>query len=428
MEILSTTITTKSGLDLSVNQPCMKRGFVKQVTSFFALFCIVFIPFPFSISKFQLPVTDFIFGRLVGFVSKNIFGLLLTDTHVHSDTIAMYVLVLILFIIAVIISWVLIQIKKWAMCRDKVFAFIYSLLCYYLALQLLKYGLDKVFKNQFYLPEPNTLYTPVGKIPKDLLYWSTMGTSHFYNVFLGSMETLAAILILIKRTRLIGLLMSLFIMINVVAVNFGFDISVKLFSLLLLFLTLYLLTPYIKKLYQFFFTQQAVTGKPTSGEVVLIQNRFLSASLKWFVVGIIFLEAFYPFIKSGSFNSDRAKRPYLHGAYEVKQFIAGTDTLKQVDFPVKRFFIHRDSYMIFQDREDGMTDYKLSYDIDKYKYVLTDYQLHKISIHFNYNEGDSVLILQYSNGGKAYQLAGKTLNWRKLPAIRKSFHWTADGE
>jgi hypothetical protein len=404
----------------------MKRGFVKHVASFFALCCVVFVPFPFNISTVQLPVTEFVFGDLIGFVSSTIFGKTLTDTHVHSDNMAMYVLVLLLFVLAILITLVLFQIKKWPLHSDRIFAFTYRLICYYLALQLLKYGLDKVFKNQFYVPEPNTLYTPMGKIPKDLLYWSSMGTSYFYSVFLGSLETLAAILILIKRTRLAGLLMSFFIMINVVAVNFGFDISVKLYSLLLLFLTLYLLAPYIKSLYQFFFTQQAVARRPGSGDVVLIQNRFLSACLKWFVAGVIFLEALYPFLRSGNMNGDKATRPYMHGAYEVTRYIAGSDTLQPASFPVKRFFIHKDSYMIFQNNEDEMVDYKLSYDIDKKEYVLTDYQRDTTSIQFIYNQGDSILILQYSNGGEKYQLAGKTLDWRKLPAVRRGFHWTVD--
>jgi hypothetical protein len=267
----------------------------------------------------------------------------------------------------------------------------------------------------------------MGKIPRDLLYWSSMGTSHFYNVFLGSMELLASLFILIKRTRLVGLLMSLFIMINVVAVNFGFDISVKLFSLLLLFLTLYLLAPYIKSLYQFFFTQQAVTKSSTFAEVPLIPNRFLSACLRSFAIGIIFLEAFYPFLRSGNFNGDKASRPDMHGAYQVTRYIAGTDTLQPASFPAKRFFIHKDSYMIFQNGEDEMTDYKLSYDMKKYEYVLTDYQLHKTPVHFKYNRSDSILILQYSKDGKAYELNGKALDWKKLPAVRRGFHWTVDG-
>ena len=403
----------------------MKRGFVKQVASFFALFCIVFIPFPFNISKIQLPVTEILFGGLIGFISKNIFGHPLKDTGVHSDTIAMYVLVLILFILSILVVIILSKLKSWARYKDKVLKIIYLLACYYLTLQLLKYGIDKVFKNQFYLPEPNTLYTQLGRVPKDLLYWSSMGTSRFYNIFLGSLEALAAIFILIKRTRLVGLLLSLFIVTNIVAVNFGFDISVKLFSLLLLFLTLYLLAPYFKSLYQYFFTGRTVEEKLNT-EGVLIQNRFLSACLKCFATGIILLEALYPFIKTGNFNGDKAARPNMHGAYEVTRYIAGSDTLVPASSPVKRFFIHKDSYMIFQNREDEMTDYKISYDTGKYEYVLTDYQLHKIPIRFRYNEADNILTLQFSNSGKAFQLTGKALDWRKLPALGNSFHWTVD--
>jgi hypothetical protein len=102
--------------------------------------------------------------------------------------------------------------------------------------------------------------------------------------------------------------------------------------------------------------------------------------------------------------------------------------LQAATLPVKRFFIHKDSYMIFQNEEDEMTDYKLSYDTGKDEYILTDYQLHKTSIHFNYNESDSVLVLQYSRDGKAYLLAGKVLDWKKLPAVRKGFHWIADSD
>ena len=254
-----------------------------------------------------------------------------------------------------------------------------------------------------------------------------MGTSHFYNVFLGSLETLAAIFILIKRTRLAGLLLSFFIMINVVAVNFGFDISVKVFSLILLFLTIYRLIPYCKKLYQFFFTQQVITERPGAVSTTIFPNRFLTATLKWFATGIIFIEAFYPFIKTGNFNGDNAARPYMHGAYEVTRYIAGSDTLRPGQFPVKRLFVHRDSYMIFQNRDDEMTDYKLSHDRNKDEYVLTDYQMHTIPLHIIFNPGDSALILEYARDGKSYQLTGKALDWKKLPAVQKGFHWTVDG-
>lgn len=403
----------------------MKRSLLFITASFFVLLCIVFIPFPFNLSKDQFDITEFVFGGSIGFVSKNIFSKTLADTHVHSDTTAMYVLILLLFILSVLITIGLLWLKAWPRYKDRILKFIYLLACYFLALQLLKYGLDKVFKNQFPLPEPNTLYTPMGKVPRDLLYWSSMGTSHFYNVFLGVIEMIAAIFLLIKRARLIGLLLSFFVMINIVAINFAFDISVKVFSLLLLFITVYLLFPYLKSLYQFFFSKQTTTAQPVE-KVVLIKNRFLSSSLKWFVIGIILLEIFYPYIRSGHFNGDLTKRPYLHGAYEVKQFITGTDTLEPPQFPFKRFFIHKDSYMIFQDQQDEMADYKLSATSKPGEYLLTDYQMRQTTLHLTYNGTDSVLIIQYSKGGQLNQITGKALDWRKMPALKKEFHWTID--
>ncbi len=405
----------------------MKRSFFQNIASFFALLCVVFIPFPFNLSKIQLSVTDFIFGKLIGFISSTIFGKTLADTKVYSDSVSMYILVLLLFILAILISLVLLRIKKWPVYRDKVLGFFYQLFIYYLALQLLKYGVDKIFKNQFYLPEPNTLFTPIGKVDKDLLYWSAMGTSHLYNVFLGSLEMLAAIFILLKRTRLIGLLMSFGVLLNVTAINFGFDISVKLFSLFLLYLTVYLLLPYCSRLYQLLWLQQNGYNKPVAGKVVLFKSTFLSAFLKWLTVGLICLEVFYPFIKSENFNGDTAKRPYLHGAYEVKQIISGADTLVAAYSPVKRFFIHRDSYIIFQNEQEEMLDYKIHIDKAKSLFILTDYQLKQTVLSYTYQPTDSILKLQYFNAGKESKLIGKAIDWKKLPALKKRFHWTVDG-
>lgn len=404
----------------------MKRSFFQTMTSIFAISCILFIPFPFHITKIQLLVTDFIFGKLIGFVSSTFFDKPLRDTRVHSDSVSMYILLLLLFILSILISVLLLQIKKWPVYRNRVINFIYQLCIYYLALQLLKYGFDKIFKNQFYIPEPNTLYTPLGNVSKDLLYWSSMGTSHFYNVFLGFLEVLAAVFILIKRTRLVGLLLSFVIMVNVVAVNFGFDIAVKLYSLFLLFLTIYLLTTYWDRLYQLLLGQTAAPVKPHPESGKPFNKTFLHVFLKWLAIGLILLEVFYPFIKTKNFNGDLGDRPYLHGAYEVKQMILGTDTLVAAHSPIKKLFIHRDDYIIFQDQQDEMEDYKLTVDKEASFLILTDYQRKQTRLYFTYQSSDSILSLQYFNEGKEIKLVGKAIDWKRLPALQKSFHWTVD--
>ena len=118
---------------------------------------------------------------------------------------------------------------------------------------LFVYGFNKVFKIQFYIPEPNTLYTPLGQLSKDILFWSSMGSSHSYNLFMGLVEILPALFLLFRRTRMLGAVISFTVLLNVLMINFGFDISVKILSSFLLFLSLVILAPYAKKLFSFFF-------------------------------------------------------------------------------------------------------------------------------------------------------------------------------
>ena len=119
---------------------------------------------------------------------------------------------------------------------------------YYLALQMMVYGYNKLFKYQFYLPEPNTLFTTLGATYKDLLYWSTMGVSRSYTMFGGIMEIIAAVLLLFRRTYIVGGLLFISIMINVAAINFCFDVSVKLYTLFLLLLGIIIVLPFLKKM------------------------------------------------------------------------------------------------------------------------------------------------------------------------------------
>lgn len=108
------------------------------------------------------------------------------------------------------------------------------LVLYFLSFFLLRYGLDKVLGNQFQPPEPNILNAAVGDLSKDLLFWTSMGTSSIYNQFLGWSEVITGVLILMPRSRKLALYLSFGIFTNVFFINIGFDISVKFLSALLL--------------------------------------------------------------------------------------------------------------------------------------------------------------------------------------------------
>lgn len=400
-------------------------SFFKTSVLFFLLLCILFIPFPFHLIRFQQELTDFVFGKLISVITNSFFGINLNSTVVYSDSASMYVLIFLLLISSFLISWLFQYVNRWEQNRIKIHLFLKSLFFYYLLLILLKYGLDKIFKSQFYQPEPNTLYTPLGMIDKDLLYWTSMATSRAYNIFTGSVEVLAAIFLYFKKTRFAGLLLATTSLLQVVVINFGFDISVKLYSLFLFSLSLYLLSPGLGRLYSFLFSFKIIPP-PQENLDSSKKKPFLKIFSNYLIACFILVESFYPFVNGNNFNDDTTKRPFLHGAYAVQNVIDGADTLSETIYPFKNFFIHRNGYLIFQDKKDALQDFSLTYDTANQLLLLTDYKQQKLVLKYNYIPRDSLLILQYPIAGKEYKLVGKAMDWRGLPLLKKSFHWTVD--
>jgi hypothetical protein len=284
---------------------------------------------------------------------------------------------------------------------------------------MLKYGFDKVFKAQFYLPEPNLLFTPLGKLDKDILYWSTMGSSYSYNIFMGLMEVIPALLLLFKKTRILGLFILSGVLINVVFVNFSFDISVKLFSSFLLFINLLLLAPSIKKIIQFFVLNK-LTALPYLAGSEIIASQTIRLSIKGFAILFIFMETLLPTVQSGNYNDDTVPRNPLHGAYEISK--SESKGLPE-NFNIKRFFIHRQNYFIFQHEDDSMEDFSL--EIKQNELILTDYEGDKITLDYKYSEDSKSLEIKSDVFG--WTIYGKENPWRELPLMQPLFHWNVDG-
>ncbi|HEY1039560.1 MAG TPA: hypothetical protein VGF30_09165 [Bacteroidia bacterium] len=344
-----------------------------------------------------------------------------TPGMISSDSTLMYLQVFLLAVVSFLISITVQFIKVKEEKKLRFISFTHSLLTYFLALHLMKYGFDKVFKTQFYQPEPNTLFTPFGFLDKDILFWSTIGTSHPYNVVTGALEIIAALLLVFHRTRRAGLVLSLGLLLHICLINFSFDISVKLFSIFLLGITCLLIAPDLKNFITFFFKRQL--NQQNEPLPLWILNKQVKVGLKCFVILVIISESIYPAVLSGNFNDDRAQRPYLHGAYEVWSIEPKENTLNIALPDIKRVFIHRRGYIIFQHDNDSMSDYKLNIDSIKHTFELTDHKLVTTTIPYVYYPVDSTLVLN-----SAYKITAKAIDWRTLPALRKGFHFRSDSE
>ena len=117
-----------------------------------------------------------------------------------------------------------------------------------LALILFSYGFSKLFPQQYVplsfarLMEPYGEFSPMGAL------WSFMSASRPYAIFSGAVEVTAGVLLLFRRTTTLGAMVAAAAMTNVVALNFCYDVPVKLYSTNILLMAVFLLVPDARRL------------------------------------------------------------------------------------------------------------------------------------------------------------------------------------
>ena len=368
----------------------------------------IFTPFTFEFVSFQTQLTETLFGGITKWMAS-LFGLQIDPyENFTSDSIQLYLLYLILFPLAstlVIIFSRFDFVKKYA---PNLKSFFTSILVYYLALISLKYGLDKLNGNQFKFPEPNLLFTPLGYLDKDILYWSVMGASPGYLFFLGVIEVLVAVLLLIRKTRVFGIVFALITYTQVVAVNFGFDISVKLFSTYLLIVSLTLLYPYLLKVYHSVKHQHPLIVQRKS-----LQKEKVQIVIQSLAIVFILTESIYPAYVSYKLNHFVPTEENMYGAYEVNNRMNSRG--------IKRVFIHTENYLILQTEEDDFVDYKMNWSMDKQVIHVTDYDNQQFTVPYKWVD-NKILVFELDS----MEIQTSPIAIKDLPLSQPLFHWTVD--
>jgi len=127
-------------------------------------------------------------------------------------------------------------------------AWVRLLVRYALALILFSYGFSKIFPQQFTplsfarLMEPYGEFSPMGAL------WAFMSASRPYAAFSGAIEVIAGALLLFRRTTTLGAMVAAAAMTNVVALNFSYDVPVKIYSTNILLMAVFLLLPDVRRL------------------------------------------------------------------------------------------------------------------------------------------------------------------------------------
>lgn len=295
----------------------------KQIKKY--IFLAVFIYVILYCNSIQF-ILSFLIGPLLELVIPS-FAEIINPDHIVSsvqtgsgDTRFDYYLILFFAILAITLSLVISIIDYRRPNYKSLYKWLLLVLRYYLAYQMINYGLSKIFYLQFSEPSQVQLNQLVGdKSPMGLL-WTFMGFSKPYTVFTGIAEFVGGILLLSRKTTLLGALVTFGVMSNVMMLNYCYDVPVKLLSTHMVIFSLIILSFYGKNIFNFF-----ILNKTTS--VYSIQD-IIPASfarpkfyIKWIVL-ILFVG--FQFYNMNTYKQMRKSRTNsseaLAGIYEVRHF------------------------------------------------------------------------------------------------------------
>lgn len=100
----------------------------------------------------------------------------------------------------------------------------FGIIRYVLAISMMPYGITKLFKTQFVLSQSLMDPTTLEKLSGKTLAWAFLGYSSWFEVLLGVFELIPALLLLFRRTTLMGAILLLPVTLNVFLINMALDL------------------------------------------------------------------------------------------------------------------------------------------------------------------------------------------------------------
>ena len=345
-------------------------------------------------------------------------------TNGSGDTTYDYVVLLVITLasIAGSIIWTFTDRKR--ANYNRLFYWLTVIVRFYLGLMLIQYGLYKVIKTQFPFPGFYRLLSTYGESSPMGLAWTFLGYSKGYNLFMGIAELMGGLLFF-RKTVTLGAVISLMTAANVMAVNYFYDVPVKIVSTGMVMMCLFLLLPNFSRLFQFF-----IKGEPAKLRSLVppvISRRWLYYSkygVKYLFIIIGIGLPLFQILNLRSQYGDHAPKPPLYGAYEVNNFTVGNDTLKTGSAAAVRWKL-----LLLEDVGNAV----IRYENNKREWVKinTDTVNHKLSfvfeqdsanvVSYQYTKPDSLHLILTGKPGK--DLVRIELTKKKFLLLDRKFNW-----
>ena len=187
------------------------------------------------------------------------------------DTILSWLAIALMFALAAVVSLVWTALDRRENSYPRLLQWGRFLLRLTLAVAMLAYGLDKVFLSQMPPPSLAVLNEPLGQTSPHMLLWTLFGLRPGFQATMGTVELIAGLLILYRRTALLGVLLTIFITCNILLYDYFFEVGVKIYAAHLLLMAIVLAAADLESLLSYFWRHKPVV--PQSAWVPYLTRR-----------------------------------------------------------------------------------------------------------------------------------------------------------
>ncbi|MFH6604294.1 hypothetical protein ACEZ3G_12450 [Maribacter algicola] len=399
----------------------------------FILFCLLIFPWPFSKLPGLSLLTEHhsnIFEHLISWFGYDLLGI---ESKISSaatgsgDKIYDYLLLLLFAIISLIGTLLWHFVGNGPRTYDRLNYILEIILRYFLAYQMIHYGLFKIIPVQFFEPYYYKLLQPYGQGSLMGIYWTMMGVSKGYALFAGLLEFFSGILLIHRKTKLLGCLIAIGVLINVVAINFFYDIPVKLFSLQLLIIAVLLTTPYIGRLTKAILADQGLEKRKTE-PLFFNTGKWVAFSriLKWGFIILLFFTSLSAAVKSYTARTENKVKIPLYGLYEIKNSVINKDTLT----PRNKFagswrylIVESDKYAQVVQTDMKRNGYEFEVDSINGKFMMKSFRDSTDVFTFNYIKTDSTLTFFGVVENDTLHYESRILTKKNFLLMNRGFHW-----
>lgn len=300
-----------------------------------------------------------------------------------------------------------------------------------LAVAMIVYGAHKVFDAQFGPPRLERLLGTFGEASPMGLLWTFMGSSRVYTLFAGLAEMAGGILLVSRRTTLLGALLSIAVLAHVVLLNFCYDMPVKQFSTHLLAMAVLLTLPDLRRLASFFLFNRKVEPKeprPLFRRAWL--NRAALVLRTVFIAGLSIYWLYNCYKIDVEFSGLASKTPF-YGIWEVEEYTVNS----QVRPPLitdasrwRRLVFEEPGYLgIHAMRQERPQYYILELDSNRKRFVLTSYKDPKWQSVLSYQQPrPDLLTLAGTIDGQKITARLHRVDESQFRLLSRGFHWISE--